>query len=228
MTTVLPAISAALDGPVASAIGKLNGLTIANTPCGRSTERVWTAVSPRLPIGWSIPVVVLHGLGVIADQVGRLLDLAERLDPVLADLVALRRRVLELPVADELGRPTEDLDPLRHGVAAHAGCARRAAAIASSMSAGSRSANVPSRMSVVDRRARPRTSPSPSRLRRRRSSGGSRRAAPRALSRPFSNCAWSSSLSARSVAYVILMRGLASDVMSDPREAGRARRVRQV
>ena len=53
MTTVLPAIIAALDGPVASAIGKLNGDTTANTPCGRRIERVWTALSPRLSIGWS-------------------------------------------------------------------------------------------------------------------------------------------------------------------------------
>jgi hypothetical protein len=52
-TTVLPAISAALDGPAASAIGKLNGLMTPNTPCGRRTDRVWTAASPRLSIGWS-------------------------------------------------------------------------------------------------------------------------------------------------------------------------------
>ena len=52
-TTVLPAIIAALVGPAASAIGKLNGLTTANTPCGRRIERVWTVASPRLPIGWS-------------------------------------------------------------------------------------------------------------------------------------------------------------------------------
>ena len=52
-TTVLPAIIAALVGPAARAIGKLNGLTTANTPCGRRIERVWTAGSPRLPIGWS-------------------------------------------------------------------------------------------------------------------------------------------------------------------------------
>ena len=53
ITTVLPAIIAADDGPVASAIGKLNGLTTAKTPCGRRTDFVWTAVSPRLPIGCS-------------------------------------------------------------------------------------------------------------------------------------------------------------------------------
>jgi len=54
-TTVLPAISAALIGPPASAIGKLNGLMTANTPKGRRIERVWTCASPRLPIGWSYP-----------------------------------------------------------------------------------------------------------------------------------------------------------------------------
>ena len=52
-TTVLPAIIAAADGPTASAIGKLNGLMTANTPCGRRIDRVWTARSPRLSIGWS-------------------------------------------------------------------------------------------------------------------------------------------------------------------------------
>ena len=52
-TTVLPAMSAALVGPVDRAAGKLNGLTTAKTPCGRRIERVWTVSSPRLPIGWS-------------------------------------------------------------------------------------------------------------------------------------------------------------------------------
>ena len=44
----VPAMSAAADRPAASAIGKLNGLMTANTPCGRRIERVWTAASPRL------------------------------------------------------------------------------------------------------------------------------------------------------------------------------------
>ena len=47
----LVAVLAALVGPAARAIGKLNGLTTANTPCGRRIERVWTAWSPRLSIG---------------------------------------------------------------------------------------------------------------------------------------------------------------------------------
>ena len=54
---MLPASSAAAVGPLASAIGKLNGLMTAKTPCGRSTERVWTAASPRLPISWSYPAL---------------------------------------------------------------------------------------------------------------------------------------------------------------------------
>ena len=37
-TTVLPATSAADDGPAASAIGKLNGLMTAHTPYGRRTS----------------------------------------------------------------------------------------------------------------------------------------------------------------------------------------------
>ena len=52
-TTVLPPSSAAPAGPQASAIGKLNGLMTAKTPCGRRTDQVWTAASPRLPIGCS-------------------------------------------------------------------------------------------------------------------------------------------------------------------------------
>ena len=49
----LPAMSAADVGPADRAIGKLNGLMTAKTPCGRRIERVWTAESPRLSIGWS-------------------------------------------------------------------------------------------------------------------------------------------------------------------------------
>ncbi len=50
---VLPAIIAAHVGPTDSAIGKLNGLITAKTPCGRRIVRVWTVASPRLSIGWS-------------------------------------------------------------------------------------------------------------------------------------------------------------------------------
>ena len=72
IATVLPASIAADDGPVASAIGKLNGLTTANTPWGRRMERVWTA-RPEVAHRVVVAVVVLHGLGVVADEIGRLL-----------------------------------------------------------------------------------------------------------------------------------------------------------
>jgi len=49
----LPAMSAADVGPADRAIGKLNGLMTAKMPCGRRIERVCTAESPRLSIGWS-------------------------------------------------------------------------------------------------------------------------------------------------------------------------------
>jgi 1-pyrroline-5-carboxylate dehydrogenase len=49
------AMIAAPEGPPASAMGKLNGLTIAQTPCGLRTLRVCTAASPRLSMGWSKP-----------------------------------------------------------------------------------------------------------------------------------------------------------------------------
>ena len=110
-----------------------------------------------------VAVVVLHRLGVVAEQVGRLLDLAERLDPVLADLDGHDRGVVHEPVADELGRPGVMISTRsRHGIAAQAGWAARAAATASSTSAAVPFANVPRTMS---RSIGERTSnvPSPSR-----------------------------------------------------------------
>jgi hypothetical protein len=59
-----------------------------------------------------VPVVVFHRLGVVADEVGRFLYLAERLDPVLADLVAHVCRVVEQAVADQLGSAAQDLQAL--------------------------------------------------------------------------------------------------------------------
>ena len=54
-TTALPATRAPPAGPPDSANGKLNGLMTPHTPYGLRTERVWTAASPRLPIGSSKP-----------------------------------------------------------------------------------------------------------------------------------------------------------------------------
>ena len=83
---MLPAISAAPVGPVASAIGKLNGLMTAKTPCGRRIGSRMDGRVPEVAHRVVVAVVVLHRLRVVAEEVGGLLDLAERLDPVLADL----------------------------------------------------------------------------------------------------------------------------------------------
>ena len=99
-------------GPPARAIGKLNGLMTAKTPCGRRIERVWTAASPEVVERVVVEVVVLGGLGVVADQVRGLLDLAERLEPVLADLEGHVRAVAHLALRDELGSAAEDREPL--------------------------------------------------------------------------------------------------------------------
>ena len=91
-----------------SAIGKLNGLMTANTPCGRSTDRVWTVDVAEVVHRVVVAVVVLDRLGVVADQVGRLLDLAERLEPVLADLERHVGAVAHLALGDELGGAAQD------------------------------------------------------------------------------------------------------------------------
>ena len=65
--------------------------------------------------GVVVGAVVLPGLGVVADQVGRLLDLAQRLDPVLADLDGHQAAVLHLALADQLGRAAQDRQALLPG-----------------------------------------------------------------------------------------------------------------
>src|SRR4029079_19317145 len=91
-------------------------------------DAVWS--QDRLGVDGGVPeiahrvfvaVVVLHRLGVVADQVRRLLDLTERLDPVLADLVALCGGVLEETVADQLRGAPQDRQPLPPGRRAPAG-----------------------------------------------------------------------------------------------------------
>ncbi len=56
--------------------------------------------------------VVLGRLGVVADEVGRLLDLAQRLEPRLADLDGHQARVLHLALGDQLRGPLHDLESL--------------------------------------------------------------------------------------------------------------------
>ena len=62
-----------------------------------------------------VEVVVLGRLGVVADQVGGLLDLAERLEPVLADLERHVRAVAHLALGDELRGAAQDLQALLPG-----------------------------------------------------------------------------------------------------------------
>ena len=57
-------------------------------------------------------VVALHHVARPADQVGRLLDVAEGLEPVLADLHRQQRAELHLPLADDVGRAPEESDSL--------------------------------------------------------------------------------------------------------------------
>ena len=54
ITTVLPASRAPAAGPPDSAIGKLNGLMTAHTPCGFSTLRVCSSGESE-PIGCTKP-----------------------------------------------------------------------------------------------------------------------------------------------------------------------------
>ena len=54
MTTVLPAISAPDAGPPARAMGKLNGLMTAHTPCGLRMDRVCSSGESE-PMGLTKP-----------------------------------------------------------------------------------------------------------------------------------------------------------------------------
>jgi hypothetical protein len=60
-------------------------------------------------------LVVLQLLAVVADQVGRLLDVAKGLQPVLADLHGHEGGQLVGALADEVGGPARHGHPLRPG-----------------------------------------------------------------------------------------------------------------
>ena len=53
-------------------------------------------------------VVLLHLVAVPADQLGGLLDVAERLEPALADLVGHQRREVEDPLLHDVGDVAQD------------------------------------------------------------------------------------------------------------------------
>ena len=92
----------------------MNGLITAHTPYGRSTLVVVSLAVSRSIIA-AEAVVVLDLLAVVADEVGGLLDVAECLEPVLADLHAHQRRQLVGPLTDQVGRGSQHGDPLLPG-----------------------------------------------------------------------------------------------------------------
>ena len=59
--------------------------------------------------------MVFDLLAVVADEIGGLLHVTERLEPVLADLQAHQRGELVRPLADQVGRRPEHGDPFRPG-----------------------------------------------------------------------------------------------------------------
>ena len=90
-TTVLPATSAPPAGPAASASGKLNGEMTAQTPYGRRTLE-FSSPGPSDAERRLESVVLCHLVAVVVDQVGRLFDVADALETVLAGLVPHQRR----------------------------------------------------------------------------------------------------------------------------------------
>ena len=66
-------------------------------------------------------VVLLQLIAVVADQVGGLLHVAQRLEPVLAHLDRHQRRELHLPLADQIRHAAHDRDALQPGRSCPAG-----------------------------------------------------------------------------------------------------------
>ena len=108
---MLPAISAAPVGSCRERHREVeradDGEDAVRPEDGAGVDGRVTEVAHRVVVA----VVVLHRLGVVAEQVGRFLDLAERLDPVLPDLDRHVGRVRHQVVADVLGRPADDREP---------------------------------------------------------------------------------------------------------------------
>ena len=120
---MLPATSAPAVGPAASAIGKLNGLITPQTPYGRITLRV--RLVRRDGVHRLVEAVVaLHLVGVVAEEDRGLLDVAERLEAVLADLHAHQRGELVGAVADQVAGLAHDRDAVlpRGGCPGLGGC----------------------------------------------------------------------------------------------------------
>ena len=144
-------------------------------------------------------VVLLHHVAAPADQVGRLLDVAERLEPVLADLDRHERRELHLALADEVGGPSQQ----RHALLPRPPAPCRERRCGPPRSPPGRPGGCPARTCrPASRRSASasRTCRRPSATRRRSGSGGSDRGAPGPSPARARTRACSSSLSLRSVA----------------------------
>ena len=120
MTTVLPAISAPEAGPAGQGHREVERADDRPHPV-RLEDGPGVLLGRQEPIGLHEAVVGLHLVGVVAQQVGGLLHVAQRLEPVLADLEGHERGVLELPLADEVGGAADDLESLPPAEVAPAG-----------------------------------------------------------------------------------------------------------
>ena len=66
-------------------------------------------------------VVFLHGIAVVADEIGRFFDVAERFQPIFADFQAHVGAHVEKALADEVGGLAHDGDAFLPGTAAPGG-----------------------------------------------------------------------------------------------------------
>ena len=109
-TQVLPASMAAAGGPGREGHGEVEGRDDAEDavrPQHRARVRGGVA---EVAHGLLVEVVVDGRLGVVAQQVGALLDLAQRLHAVLADLDGHQGAVRHEALADEVRGAAHDLD----------------------------------------------------------------------------------------------------------------------
>src|SRR3954451_8297324 len=111
----LPPRSAPVIIATESATGKLNGAITAKTPCGRSTQRVASEGAAHRAV---VTAVRRHLVAIVADEVDRLLDLADRLHARLADLEQAGAGDLVFLALDALGGAAQRRHALGPGAAA--------------------------------------------------------------------------------------------------------------
>jgi hypothetical protein len=106
----------------------LNGATTAHTPCGLEQRAVVAAPVAQRVVGQAAVEARVFGhlVAVPADQVGRLLHLADGFHAVLADFQRHRGSELEDALFDQRSRSAQQVDalPVRHGCPTRRGSAR--------------------------------------------------------------------------------------------------------